>query len=628
MKTMKKNTSSFKKYGVLSFLSLALFGMLFLASCDNEEEIPLPPSVSLSSTTAAGVPGTVVSTTVTITAPGGVRTLAILKNGAPNSAFPNQTFNDQASATYTLQYTIEELAVGTVVNFTFVATDARNQSSSVSTFAVTVTAVPPKPIVEVSGYITGDVTWSSDNIYRLNGFVRVGKDERDPSTQGPAAGTTGILRIQPGTIIIGDRETKGTLIVQRTGQIFALGEANNPIIMTSERDPVQREPGDWGGLVICGRAYNNNPGGTEAGTEPILEGNYGGFHGGTDDNHNSGTIQYIRIEFAGIPINPNQEVNSLTMGSLGRATRIDYVMCSFGLDDAFEWFGGTINSKYIIAYRGLDDDFDVDNGWTGNVQYALSIRGASLADQSGSNGFEVDNNSGGTETPIFTSGKFSNVTVVGPKKDRETAISLQFQSAAQLRRNSALSIYNSFFTAYPNGILIDGAGTVAQASRGALVLRNNILAGVDNWGGNGFGSAGTIFPDAPANGANHPNAPRGVRVIATQALGGANFVNGVYTFTPLTITVGSEELSGEEWFLRNNTILPKWQDAGISPTLFDNAITPTVIPNTGSPLLSGANFDGLPEFFDRVEFKGAFGATDWTQGWAEWNPQFANYTGN
>ena len=234
-----------------------------------------------------------------------------------------------------------------------------------------------KPIVEVpEGNITGNVTWTADKIWRVNGFVRVQDG--------------GVLTIEPGTLIIGDRESKGTLIVQMGGKIIADGTKENPIVMTSENPPGQREPGDWGGLVVCGRAPNNVTAVTGQTVE--LEGGYGGWHGGNDPNDNSGVLRYVRIEYAGIPINPNEEVNTLTMGSVGRGTVIEYVMASYGLDDSFEWFGGTVDCKYLIAYRGLDDDLDVDLGYSGRVQFALSIRGASLADQSGSNGFEVDNN--------------------------------------------------------------------------------------------------------------------------------------------------------------------------------------------------------------------------------------------
>lgn len=574
-----------------------------IASCSKEESIGPPPTLTLSATTGSGLVGAQVATNVSINAPEGAKMLTILKNGAPSQTV---SFNNEKTATYEFKYTIEQLPAGTVVNFTFQVSDSRNQTSSIATFAVTVSSVPPKEVVEVQGNITGNVTWTKDKIYLLKGFVRVGND---PTRDGqPTA--TGVLTIQPGTLIIGDRETKGTLIIQRGSRIIADGTATEPIIMTSERAPGQKEPGDWGGLVICGRARNNNPGGVGE-----LEGQYGGFHGGTDDDDNSGILRFVRIEFAGIPINPNQEVNSLTLGSVGRGTVIERVMCSYGLDDAFEWFGGTVNSKYLIAYRGLDDDFDIDNGFSGTVQFGLSIRGATLADQSGSNGFEVDNDGAGSAATPFTSPQLSNITVIGPKKDRELTISLQFQNAAHLRRNCRIKIYNSFFTAYPNGIFIDGAATIAAAVANDLVLRGNVLAGVEHWGGNGFGSAGTVFTGAPSNGANHPVAPRGLRVFA----GSATFSNGVFNVTAANI--GTQ--TAEQWFSANNTILATWQDAGIDGSIFDLG-TPKLTPNAGSTLLTGANFTGLTGF-ETVAYRGAFGTTDWTTGWANWDAPNTRY---
>jgi len=444
---------------------------------------------------------------------------------------------------------------------------------------------PSAQVVEVTGSLSGTVNWTADNIYKLNGFVRV------------EDGT--VLNIAAGTVILGDFETKGTLVVQRGGRINAIGEANNPIVMTSEKQPGLRQPGDWGGLVICGRARNNVAGG-----EAELEGGYGAFHGGNDDNDNSGTLKYVQINFAGIPINPNEEVNSLTMGSVGKSTVIENVFCGYGLDDAFEWFGGTVDAKYLVAYRGLDDDLDVDLGYSGNVQFALCIRGASLADQSGSNGFEVDNNGQGSENQPYTSGTFSNVSIIGPKKTRETPISLQFQHCAQLRRNSRIKIHNSFLTGYPDGLYINGSGSAAAATANELRVRNTILAGVEHWGGNGWGSAGTIFTDAPANGVQHPNNPRG-NALKTDADG---FDVAAWFTTPAF----------------GNMLMDKWTDAGLDPSIFDLG-TPTVLPNSGSMLLSGADFSGMPAYFQQVSHRGAFGTTDWTLGWVDWNCALTTY---
>jgi hypothetical protein len=458
--------------------------------------------------------------------------------------------------------------------------------------------ITEKPMKEVSGTLTGDVKFTSDTIYLLKGFVRVGKDD------GTTIQSTGKLTIEPGTLIFGDRESKGTLIVQRGSQIFAEGEANNPIVFTSERSVGLKQPGDWGGVVICGKAVNNIPGGTGE-----LEGGYGAFHGGTNDDDNSGIFKYVRIEYAGVAINPNQEINSLTMGSVGRGTEINHIQASYGLDDSYEWFGGSVNCTNLIAYRGLDDDFDVDNGFRGNVQFALGIRDANYADQSGSNGFEVDNNGSGSGDLPFTAPTFSNVTIIGPKANRETAISTNFQHALHLRRNNKIKIHNSFFTGYPWGVYIDGSSTEANATNGELVMKNNILAGVENWGGNGFGSAGALFVNntvgidaVTGEGKQHPTAPRGI---------------------PYRV-VDASIFNLKAWFESNNTILSKWEDAGIQASIFEVGST-AVLPQGGSILLSGADFTGMTGF-NTVDFRGAFGTENWTAGWAEFNPAAKDYT--
>ncbi|MBX7227760.1 MAG: hypothetical protein K1X55_17125 [Chitinophagales bacterium] len=451
-----------------------------------------------------------------------------------------------------------------------------------------------KEIVELSGTISGNRTLSSDTIYRLNGYVRVGED----LTLSGTPSKTGNLTIEAGTLILGDKETKGTLIIHRGSKIFAQGTSDNPIVFTSEKAPGLKNPGDWGGIVICGKATNNFPGGTAE-----LEGGYGAYHGGSDDADNSGVLKYVRIEYAGVPINPNQEVNSLTLGSVGSGTEINHIQCSYGLDDAFEFFGGTVNATHLVAYRGLDDDLDMDNGYRGQIQFALLVKDYNLADQSGSNGLEVDNDgSGSTNTP-FTSPSLSNITVIGPKANRETTISLQFQNAFHLRRSNKIKIYNTFATGYPNGLFIDGSNCVSYAQSGDLVVKHSILAGVENWGGNGFGSAGslnvnaTVGTDTLTN--QHPTNPRGI---------------------PFKTTDASWNI--KSWFetaAYGNVFSAKWQNQGIDATIFE-AGAPKVTPNAGSSLLTGADFSGTTGFDNSITFIGAFGTNDWTTSWVEWNP--------
>lgn len=574
---------------VAMMLSMALV----FSACKKEDEVAPAPTVSAGSAALSGVPGAKVTITATVSAPGGLKSITVLKNGA---AFDSKTFAGETSATYTKEYTIDNLAAGAVINFTVQALDNNNQSSTLATIPVTITAIPPKTIVEVKGSLEGNVTWTADKIYKLVGFVRVGQEE--------VFGTitkTGTLTIEAGTTIIGDRATKGTLVVQRGSKIIANGTADKPIVFTSERNPGEREAGDWGGLVICGKAPNNLP---DDKTNRELEGGYGAFHGGSDAADNSGSLKYVRVEYAGIPVNPNQEINSFTFGSVGSGTTVDYIMASYGLDDSFEFFGGTVNCKHLVAYRGLDDDFDNDNGYSGNVQYAVGIRGTTQADQSGSNGFEVDNDANGSSSTPFTSATWANVSIIGAKGKAETSVNVQFQNGAQLRRNCKLKIYNTFITGYPNGVYIDSQRGDAKgnAAKGDIDLQNVVLAGVDGWGTNGWGQG-------------FATNPKGFAVADAEQNTAAT-----------AILIGTQKPS--EWFvsLKGNKILANTSKTGLSSTLWGTG-TPTFTLTTGTAesLIGSSLPTTLPAFFDKTDFVGAFKDTDWTKGWAEFNPQSVTY---
>ena len=615
--------------------------MLALSSCKKDEAIKPAPTLSLSSTSASNSAGLQVSTTVTVNSPEGGKTLAITVNGIADASLPDVALDGTTAQDVQVAYTIPaSAAVGFVYNITFIATDKKNQSSASSSFTVTVTAIPAKQIVDVpAGNITTDTHWTADKIYRLNGFVRVGTDTHASNGTAPTISATATLTIDAGTVIYGKTGTPGgTLIVQRGSKIIANGTSSSPIVFTSEKAIGTRKGGDWGGVVLCGKAPNNIKGSTSTGTDGIeeLEGGYGGFHGGgasPDVNDNSGSLKYVRIEFAGYPINPNQEINGLTFGSVGAGTTISYVQVTYANDDSFEWFGGTVNPDHLIAYKGIDDDFDTDNGFSGQVQFGLGIRDASIADQSGSNGFECDNDAAGSSNTPVTNATFSNMTIIGGKATSGTTINLQFQNVAQIRRNAKQDIINSFFTAYPNGIFIDNAlgtpGTIANATNGELVIKNNILAGVSGWGGNNFGSAATADEitvlGLSAAGSNHPNNPRG-RVVAG---GAGGFTNGAFAYNTGTSELLISTVSPINWFVANNTVKASWSDAslGITANIFEPLNgAPTLLPTTGSALLSGASFTGYTGFTS-VAYKGAFGTTDWTTGgWVNWNPQITDYS--
>lgn len=324
----------------------------------------------------------------------------------------------------------------------------------------------PSTTVTVEGELTNSTTWTSNNVYLLKGFYYV----RDGVT----------LTIQAGTVIRGDKDTKGTLLIERGAKLIAIGTVASPIVFTSNQGAGNRTYGDWGGVVLCGKATINAPGGTA-----VIEGGPTSIYGGgttPDDNDNSGSLKYVRIEFPGVPFVPDKEINGLTLGGVGRSTTLDNIQISFSGDDAFEWFGGTVNAKHLISYRTWDDDFDTDFGFSGMVQYGVALRDNTIADPgSGSNGFESDNDATGSSNTPITNPTFSNVSVFGPKYNMATTTNANFKRALHLRRNTRLDVFNSVFSGYPTGLFLDGTATQANASSGELNIQRCVLSGMGSF---------------------------------------------------------------------------------------------------------------------------------------------------
>ena len=336
------------------------------------------------------------------------------------------------------------------------------------------TTAYPATVTTVSANILTNTTWSG--VIRLENKIYV----KNNAT----------LTILPGTIIRGDKLTQGTLIVTRGAKINANGTASNPVVFTSNEAAGTRLPGDWGGLVILGLAKNNQPGGV-ANIEGIVPTTDTQF-GGNFDNDNSGSLTYVRIEFAGIALEPNKEINGLTCGSVGSATVIDYVQVTSSGDDSFEWFGGTVNCKHLIAYRGLDDDFDTDYGFRGKIQFGLAIRDKDLSDAPGdSNCFESDNDAAGSTAQPKTRPIFSNMTIVGPKGNGTIVLPVgeKFEKAFRLRRNTSTSCLNSLVTGWEKGLSIESSTTAANVTGDSLMFASNTMTNFTN-GTNVITSAG------------------------------------------------------------------------------------------------------------------------------------------
>jgi hypothetical protein len=452
-----------------------------------------------------------------------------------------------------------------------------SQAPVTSTAAFTVGA---RTVVEVQGNISTSTTWEAKNTYLIKGFVYV--------TNGA------VLTIQPGTVIKGAPKEQdpagqakgGTLVVEPGGKLIAEGTADNPIVFTSSKPAGQRAYGDWGGVVLIGKAPHN-----QLASRQFEGGIRNQFEKFNEPADNSGTLKYVRIEFGGIALAANSEINGLTMYGVGSGTTIDYVQVSYGGDDAFEWFGGTVNAKHLVSFRNWDDDFDTDFGYTGKVQYGVVLRDPAYADQSGSNGFESDNqgndgtNNGVVPTPM-TEPVFANISVFGTGGTPSTATgsgSGGYQSAMHLRRSTSTSIFNSLFVGYPEGLRLDQTTTLANVTGGKLQLRGVVLANVTK----------------PLVG--QPTS--GVTAVTDQQV--TDFFNTAAFKNQSNATLATLQLNGATF----------------------NLTAPNFLPQTGSPLLTGAIWDGkgADNFFQKETFIGAFGTTNWAATWTNFNPQQTPY---
>lgn len=289
-------------------------------------------------------------------------------------------------------------------------------SQSIGTFAAAqrlpaVSSIPAGkslgPVLEcpggtatISGNIDSSIQWPSSCEIFLDGTIFVND------------GVT--LSIQAGTTIKGKRfpdNPPPTALVFRTGaKINAVGTADNPIVFTSDQPAGSRAPGDWAGLALNGLAPVNCPGG-----ECDAEGLVNTVFGGNDSNDSSGTVRYVRVEYAGRELSPDNELNVFTMNGIGSGTVVEYVQAHMGLDDGVEWFGGTVNARWLISTGAADDLFDWQIGYTGANQFLYGAHAGSNIDTSGSRGFEGDNNGDGNDFEPRSNPKMCNVTLIGSK---------------------------------------------------------------------------------------------------------------------------------------------------------------------------------------------------------------------
>ncbi|MEX2402462.1 MAG: T9SS type A sorting domain-containing protein [Rhodothermales bacterium] len=411
-------------------------------------------------------------------------------------------------------------------------------------------------IVVDDAAVSGDVTWTADNTYVLDGFVFV----EDGSSLTIEAGT--VVKGKPG-----QGENAAALIVARGGKIFANGTPANPIIFTAEADDVT-DPDDlpldarglWGGVLILGKAdLNSTPGETTVEGIPTSEprGTYGcGVTMTCDNEDNSGVFRYVSIRHGGSDIGAGNEINGLSMGGVGSATTIEFVEVFNNQDDGFEWFGGTVNTRYLVSAFNGDDAFDIDEGFRGKGQFWFAIQDAETANR----GCECDGGTDPEDGTPFTIPTILNATFLGSGASSANADN---DHAMILRDNAGGKWYNSVFhdfvgTAVEIEDLASGEDSRARLEAGDIVLAGNIYGS--------FG--GGLSEDAWA----------------------ADY-----------LTAAAQN---------NRTVDPQLR--GISRTN-DGGLDPR--PAAGSPALSGALDIGDSWFVD-TEYVGAFGDVNWAADWS------------
>ncbi|MEN9350381.1 MAG: hypothetical protein RL372_1359 [Bacteroidota bacterium] len=466
-----------------------------------------------------------------------------------------------------------------------IATSCRKIEMDGGTTVVTQPTTPGVQTIILKGRIDKDTVLREGTNYILSGIVYMVNNAT--------------MTVQPGVTVKGDYigANVAALVITRGAKLIADGTQEKPIVFTSN-SPVPRS-GDWGGIVICGKASVNTAfTGTGGGAgvlqvEGGIDNSFGdGLAGGgatPNDADNSGILRYVRIEYAGYAYQPDKEINSLTLAAVGSGTIVDYVQVTYAKDDAFEWFGGTVNCKHLIAYKTQDDDFDTDNGYSGKVQFGIALRDSTIADISRSEAFESDNDASGSINNPQTKAVFSNMTVIGPRATLANNGNSLYLTAAQIRRNSGISIFNSIFLGWPAGLLIDARNGRAEQLNvldSTVRFKNNIIAGC----GPLTGTDGTSYNFAGATGATWT-------------------ADSVKTF------FGNTAFS--------NKVLTNVSDAKmIAPFSYS---APDFLPFGGSngnqDILTGASFTDpkLTSGFNVVKFRGACDAAGvdafWWKGW-------------
>ncbi|MDN3672324.1 hypothetical protein QWY99_04530 [Flavobacterium branchiarum] len=331
----------------------------------------------------------------------------------------------------------------------------------------------------ITGTIDIDTKLYKRNTYQLIGVVYVTKNA--------------VLTIEPGTVIRGDDKTCGTLVITNGAKIIAEGLETDPIIFTSNKNIAERKPGDWGGIILLGKAPINKMGGVnflDFNLDPGVN-----LYGGQDAEDNSGILKYVRIEYSGRKLNALKEINGLSLAGVGRKTKLEYIQISYSNDDSFEAYGGDVIMNNLISYRATDDDFDFTQGVQCTINNSIAIRHPYSSDISGSRCFEIDSydkieNSDSTKK--LTKVIANNITLVNLEENNQGLV----REAAHIGENSYFTLSNSVISGFSPFVILqnkigDGTvnlekinlnGLIINSCQGGILSENtNFDSGIKNW---------------------------------------------------------------------------------------------------------------------------------------------------
>ncbi|SIT90758.1 hypothetical protein [Pontibacter indicus] len=324
----------------------------------------------------------------------------------------------------------------------------------------------PAATKELSGDISTDVTLDASTEYKLTGSLLVVNG--------------GKLRIPAGTVIKAEKGFNKYILVEQGGQIFVNGTADKPVRITSAAaSPAQ---GDWGGLIINGKAKLSGPAGKV--TTSTTEVNPAVIYGGDNNNDNSGSIEYLILEYTGAKSSADIEHNGLTLNGVGSGTKIENVYIPYGADDAIEFFGGTVNVKNLLVVDSDDDMFDVTQGWSGTLDNAYGVwKAGYTSTEADPRGAELDGNlDGNTPGDVNQSDFiFKNITIVNES-------SFEMQDAVKVRRGAKATISNLLIKGGSATDLIDmtdgkgngNSGTVIEYKNGGMTVKGQEVKNPDN----------------------------------------------------------------------------------------------------------------------------------------------------